>query len=107
MPQQLHSVYPNSSARCWKSPSEPAGFSHIFWECPQIQSYWQEVAQYITTLTAIPISMRIGVGFLGLVDSLAFARGSRILLGLLLFYASEAIVLKWKSDRAPTLSFSL
>lgn len=103
-PQRLHRIYPTSSAACWRCSGVPAGFLHIFWDCPQIQEYWKEVTQFIHKLTTIPIPLTISVCLLGLVEQLTLATATRTLIGTLLFYARKAIVLKWKSANPPTLS---
>lgn len=102
LPQRILCIYPNSPTSCWRCSGDPAGFAHIFWEYPQIQNYWQEVIQFKSALTTIPVPLKVSICLLGLVDFLAFARVMRT---ILLFYARKSIVLKWKSDRAPTLSF--
>lgn len=85
----------------WEMYGTPADFTHIFWDCPQSQDYWQEVTQFIHGLTTILLT--ISVCLLGLVEQLALAKAACTLIRIL-FYARKAMVLKWKSPNPPTLS---
>lgn len=104
MPQCLNRIYPAFSANCWRGSSTPVGYAHIFWDCPRIQYYWQEMTQFLHRLTTIPIPLMVSISRLALVDSLAFAKATLTLLGILQFFARKTIVLKWTSARPPTLS---
>lgn len=102
-PQRLHHIYWTTPCRYWRCPTDPAGFRQIFRDCLQIHIYCQEVTQFKSTLPTIPVPSSVSVCLLGLVYSLAFVKAMRTLLVILIFYARKAIVLKWKSDRAPSL----
>lgn len=101
----MHRIYPSISASCWRCNSASADFTHIFWNCPYIESFWVEVTKFILTVTTVPVPLSIEVCLLGLVEPLAPRRALRTLLGLLLYYARKSIVLRWKASSAPSLNF--
>lgn len=103
-PQRLNKIYPGAYPSCWKCGSLEAGFCHMLWSCPKVHSFWVEVTQFITALSTIPIPLTVPVCLLGLVGSLAHRTATKTLIGLLLFYARKAILLKWKKPDAPSLT---
>lgn len=64
-------------ANCWCCQHSPADFEHIFWQCPQIQLFWQEVVWTLEEVTALPLSLTIAVRLLGLVVELAPLRAQK------------------------------
>lgn len=81
-----------------------ADFNHILWSCPRIQSFWTEVTKFIETLLMIHVPLKVSICLLGLVGRLACRRATRTLIGLLLFYARKALLIKWKQPEVPTLN---
>lgn len=97
-------IFPSHPSKCWRC-LEDARFLHVFWYCPVIRFLWADVSRCIRSVMTIAEPLSIDVCMLGLVHLLATFRAMRTLIGLLLFYARKAILLKWKSPQAPTSDF--
>lgn len=103
-PARLSKIFPTVSTECWRRSHSPADANHIFWRCPKILKFWEDITSCITELISVPIPMTIRVCLLGLVDDLVPTRAMRTLLNILLFYRRKAILLAWKKPEAPTIS---
>lgn len=90
---------------CWRCGYSPSDYSHIFWSCPAITSFWSAVITMINTFISMLVHQAIEICLLGLVDNILHTRADKTLAGLLLFYARKAITLQWKKQTPPTTSF--
>lgn len=68
-------------------------FEHVFWQCPLIQQFWQEVVETLEDIVALWVPLTLAVCLLGLVKELAPLRAQRTLLSVTLFYTRKAILL--------------
>lgn len=55
----------NISALCWRNCGHLGDFAHIFWECPKIKEYWEEVNKEIKKMLNVPFSFKIHQVILG------------------------------------------
>lgn len=104
-PLKLSKIYPWASSQCWKCGSNDANFRHMLWSWPKLQSFWDVVIKFITSLTTIIIPQTVSVCLLGLVVPLAHRRATTTLLGLLLFYARKSNYFKMETTRGTHLKF--
>lgn len=104
-PARLTKIFGTVSAECWRCTFSPANASHIFWHCPHIIRYWEEVLSCVSDLLTTPIPLTIRVCLLGLVEEVVQTRALRTLLTIILFYAKKAILLRWKDPRARDVAF--
>lgn len=104
-PARLSRIYPSIDSKCWRCVHSPADAEHIFWGCPTIQNLWSEVTGCLSELLSIPVPLLPRVCLIGLVEEVVPSLAHRTLLNIGLFYARKAILLRWKSSAAPTISF--
>lgn len=103
-PHRLHKMNPDSPLECWRCGGTPGDFTHIFWTCPAIVSYWREILDFITQITSVPLQPSMSICILGLTEQLIPTVAGCTLVGLLLFYARKAIALSWRKSTRPPLS---
>lgn len=55
-PVRVSAFSPDKSPNCWRGCATPGSMSHLWWECPKIKNFWQEVIKIIEVITgkAIP-----------------------------------------------------
>lgn len=55
-PVRVSKFTPERSPNCWRGCASPGTMAHLWWECPKIKIFWQEVTRLIEEITrkAIP-----------------------------------------------------
>lgn len=100
-PYRLQKMGSSFPPECWICGGTLGGFTHIFWTCPAITGFWEEVL-YINLVSDIPLQPSMSVCLLGLVEQLIPTVARHTMGSLLLFYARKAITLHWKKPAPPT-----
>ena len=75
---------------------------HIFWACPKIQPYWQEVATEIHKIIGIKLKYSFITLYLGKMPEIVFHK-DKYLIKILLASSKKAITRKWLQTDPPTL----
>lgn len=88
------------SLECWRCAQAP-GDLHIFWSCPVIGVYWNQITSVIQGIVGIEPTPEVCL--LGLVKELVPRVAESTLLGLL-FYTRKIITLLEKKLAPPSLS---
>lgn len=89
--------------RCWRACSNgSAGQFHIFWDCPNISSYWEETIAAIKSILNIELDLSFSVTYLGNLPN-ELNKSDRYLLQLLLVSSKKALTMKWLSNECPTI----
>ena len=87
---------------CWRNCGEQlADHFHIFWSCPAIQPYWQEIIQVIQTFFGDEINCSFSTIYLGNIASHLPVR-DKYLLKLLLAASKKTVTRKWLQATPPT-----
>ncbi|OCT75394.1 hypothetical protein XELAEV_18030573mg [Xenopus laevis] len=56
-PAKLHSIYPATTASCWRQCGEEGTLYHIFWTCPISEDYWKGVLALLEPLLGQPMHL--------------------------------------------------
>ena len=64
-PAKLHRIFPDMSPNCWTGCPAMGDARHIWWECPVIQPFWQEVANALKDMLGYPIVLEASLLVLG------------------------------------------
>lgn len=102
-PASLATIYTSTSPQCWRNCTERGTLQHIWWECPNIRRYWQEVSTLISTVCKVPTPLTP----LDLLRGLSvpnWPNRVRVLATHILIAARLALAKKWKSPQPPTRS---
>lgn len=89
-------------AKCWRlCGADKADHYHIFWGCPSVGSYWQELKECMDKILKVDIPLMFEVLYLGKVD-IIFARfGDKHIFRIMLIASKKAITRKWLKTEAP------
>ncbi len=74
-----------------------AGHFHIFWEYPNISTYWADVVREMRNITSLELDCDFRVTYLGNLPT-RHKRGDTYLLQILLSDSKKAITRKWLSE---------
>lgn len=55
VPTKLAKIYPTSSDACWRDCGHRGLFLHIWWDCPKLQPYWQDIRTQINLILNIDL----------------------------------------------------
>lgn len=55
VPYMLHKMNPSLSDRCWRCGTEVGSMLHVFWSCPILRPFWEEVTSTIQSLTSVEL----------------------------------------------------
>ncbi len=92
------------SGLCWRKCGEQlADHFHVFWSCPTIQPYWQEVTQVIYNIFDDAIDYSFSTMYLGNLPAHLTLR-DKYLLKILLATSKKALTRKWLQSEPPTKS---
>lgn len=103
---RIKSLQTNNPAqgRCWRGCGNmSAGHFHIFWECPIISSYWENIIAAINSIINLQPDVSFGVIYLGNIPT-DINKQDRYLLQILLASSKKAITRKWLNKECPTVS---
>lgn len=56
-PALLHSLFPTSPDNCWRCGETGGTLFHIYWDCPEIRSYWTTVQSVVQQVIGIDIPL--------------------------------------------------
>lgn len=77
-----------SSATCSRCGLRGVDLSHMFWDCPVLCSFWQDLFLFFETTLHLPVARNLEIGLLGILKDFVPHRQTHahILLRMLLFY---------------------
>lgn len=77
---------PGGNDRCWRNCRQPGTLTHILWQCPKIQTYWDTILRDIDTIHQTEIPGFPSYSFLDLPNPITYplksGRGRAITLAL-------------------------
>lgn len=101
-PLRLAKAYPSSSPHCWRACGSVGSLLHIFWSCPLLRSFWNEVFLLISDIIHRPSPNTPEFALL-LVGIESIPRIYRIIVCNILHATRLTIARHWKSVDIPTL----
>ena len=88
--------------QCWRQCGKMmADHFHIFWDCPSIQPYWQEVTKEIKAIFGIEIECSFVTLYLGKIPDELMTQDS-YLYKIIMAACKKAITRKWLQATPPT-----
>ena len=103
---KLSSFYPNLSPICDKCKTTDGTLFHMYWLCPKIQIFWNNVFNTLSKILGRDFVPSPTIALFGIAASgdprLALSEQHMVAFALLL--ARRAIMLRWRDAASPTLS---
>lgn len=94
-------MFPEIKPECWRCHNSLGTWLHIWWTCPKVKKFWEDVYYSILTCINIPLMFTPENCLLHLFTNLG--KNETILLNNLLLAAKLLIAKHWKSWSIPTL----
>lgn len=105
-PSRLKKIFPNTSDRCWRGCGLLGDFHHIWWDCPHIRPFWEEILAHLKDILGYPVPTTMEWALLGLRDSSLKhqTQADKAILWLCLGAAKVTLAAAWKQKSAPAIS---
>ena len=88
---------------CWRKCNMVGDHTHIFWDCPKIKRFWENIKKISEDTLRIDLPMEPQVFILDLYPSDALSADQRYLLHILLMTARKTITMNWLKPQPPTV----
>lgn len=98
-------IYPDSSPACWHNCGNNVFLVHIWWSCPGIPKFWNNINLFISTLTQTHLALSLQLALLG-VGREDWPLNSMLSLHILIA-ARLTFAQKWKSALFPLFQNTL
>lgn len=103
---KLASFYPSLSPICDKCKTNDGTLFHMYWMCPKLQIFWNNVFNTLSKILGRNVVPSPTLALFGLATGgnpqLTFSEQHMV--GVALFLARRAILLRWRDAASPTLS---
>jgi len=100
----ITSKWSNNSDSCWRGCGLVGDHTHIFWDCPRILEYWQNIQKEIKKCLCIDLPLEPSYFVLGILPADLEENNQKCLLRLLLLIANKAITASWLKPHPPTVA---
>ena len=90
-------------ALCWRKCGTIGDTTHIFWDCPSIQGFWDDVKKEIDIILEIDITPEPMLFLLGAIPTDLYNTDQRYILRILLLVAKKMITVNWRDVKSPTI----
>lgn len=101
-PLRLAKAYPTTTPFCWRSCGSTGSLFHVFWSCPYLTPFWDNVRGLISQLTQILCPFQPEFFFLLLNIESVLPKNRRLVCNIL-HAARLLIARRWKSVDIPSL----
>uniref|UniRef100_A0A8C8E244 Reverse transcriptase domain-containing protein n=1 Tax=Oryzias sinensis TaxID=183150 RepID=A0A8C8E244_9TELE len=103
-PDIVSKMNPNVPSLCWRNcGSVVPNHTHVFWTCPKLQNFWDEVYGAIKQVFQVDIPRDLMVALLGIIPAQIRGRAESYLLNVLFTAALKCITIRWMKTEPPTL----
>lgn len=102
-PTLLHRIYPSTSDSCWRCNAAAGTMLHIWWDCPLILPFWENIFSLYNSLTGSDVSASPSSGLLSMLSG-PISGLKKGLLKHFLIAARTVIPRHWKSATPPSLT---
>lgn len=101
-PDVVAKIDPKVPSLCWRNcGSAVPNHTHIFWSCPILQNYWDEVYKAINQIFQEDIPKDATVALLGIMPVSVQGHAKSYLLNILFTAALKCITIKWMQVEPP------
>ena len=103
---KLSSIYPDITPTCDKCKNSDATLIHMYWLCPQLQTFWKDVFGLLSNILRKNFDPDPLIALLGVTDrdDSHLTATERRMVTFALLLARRTALLKWKGAAPPTLS---
>uniref|UniRef100_A0A3P8TVH1 Reverse transcriptase domain-containing protein n=1 Tax=Amphiprion percula TaxID=161767 RepID=A0A3P8TVH1_AMPPE len=88
---------------CWRNCGKIGDHTHIFWDCPKLKLFWEEIQAEIRSILGVDLALEPLFYIIGSIPKEAMDKKQAYLLHILLLVAKKMITVSWLSPLPPTL----
>lgn len=100
---KLAKIYTHIDPMCDRCKSAEATLIHMFWLCPQIQQYWEDICEALSDMLGVTITLNPLLMLFGITaEGLRLPAGGQKLIAFSTLLARRLILLRWKDAVPPT-----
>ena len=103
-PQKLHRYNPSISNICFRCGIAEDTMIHCTWQCTKVTTFWYDICDTLTKITATPIPLDPGLCLLGNTTNFKLSQSSRKLIDIAFTVSRKCVALTWKSDSSLSIS---
>ena len=101
----MATIFPSVEPLCDRCGLRPATLGHMFWGCPKLSNYWDNIFRTLSNILHRPINLDPLVAVLGIIDSsMTKSNTEHNIVSYVILLARRLILLNWKQKVAPTYS---
>lgn len=100
VPTMLARIYPSTSDLCWRGCGQRGSFLHVWWDCPLIRPFWEEIKRNVKAILEIDLPL-VPVHFLFHLPTILMAKYKKSALPHLLNAEKRLIQIHWKGTYVP------
>ena len=93
----------SSTALCWRKCGNTGDTTHIFWDCPVLSGFWNDIKREIDTMLGIDVALDPKLFLLGIIPKDVYNAEQRYVLRILLLVAKKMIKVNWRDVKPPTM----
>uniref|UniRef100_A0A3B5QUX2 Reverse transcriptase domain-containing protein n=1 Tax=Xiphophorus maculatus TaxID=8083 RepID=A0A3B5QUX2_XIPMA len=102
---QITSRHRGEEQQCWRQCGhQNANHSHVFWSCPKLATYWDEICQTTGIILGYVIPKDPRIFLLGLMSEKVFQKEDQYLFKVLSIASKKAITRSWLKKLPPQLN---
>lgn len=92
------------SSPCVKNCTKRGTYLHSWWYCDKLRPFWEHIRSEITLITGVPIPQIVKYCLFNVFPERHQDPAIAETIGILLTVAKEAIAMKWRDEKPPSLS---
>ena len=94
----------NATDKCWRNCGMVGDHTHIFWDCPVIQTYWKGIKEELEKIFGTDIPLDPLFFLLEKTQEELFTKDQCYMLHILLMIAKKIITINWMKPSPPTIA---
>ncbi|KAM7369499.1 hypothetical protein PAMP_000739 [Pampus punctatissimus] len=94
----------NPSNKCWRNCGMVGDHTHIFWDCPKLQTFWKNVKKELEKILAVDLPMDSLLFLLDVFPDHLLTTEQCYILHILLMIARKIITINWMKTDPPMIT---
>lgn len=103
-PLKTYNIKSTPTDKCWRNCGKVGDHTHIFWDCPKIAMYWEDIKKIIEDLLKIDIPRDPLLFVLDQYPNDLLTNDQSYMLHYLLMVARKIITINWLKPQSPTVA---
>lgn len=102
-PKIVSEFIKGTSPLCWRGCGMVGDHTHIFWDCPKLQKFWENIKNEITVILNVLLPLNLLYYVVGCIPTGLLYGDNLYILRVLLLIARKMITVSWRRNQHPTV----